>query len=728
MLEFLRKHQYGFMLVVAILVIIAFVFLYDKNTYSQGNVQRGTAFKVYGKGYGANYLQKLDSYYMLAGRLGMLDLADQLAGKRIKDGGLPLDFPTNLLILRKEARKLGISPSNEEARKELESLRIFADDTGRFDPTTFAAISKTLSDSNFKDADLMQIARDKITLDRVKELLSANFQPPVTEVEDVYASGNEEITAYALNRSLDDFLKEVTISDEEIAERYEEEKENLMSEEQRKFEYVHFQAPIFPKPSPPTPTPAAPLDLGGAKPGNDPTSLIQPKKPVTIPTPVSETEPKTESEAEAEADGNSATEALESGDEPVGEEAESAEATAPEPSAVTEEGAEAEADVDAEGDACGSPQDEPVSEDEPAFVENAEENAERVEEITAEVEEAAGDTETEEAAAGAATSLAEDLAETIKAGAETAAPVPAATSGAADPASAVTPAPVVPELTPAQKKEANTKFMAAVKEQYDATRDSEGEIDLEKLGAAFIAAAAGEKFSGTYGATELFTRDDVPAFLENAGPADEARRRNPLDVIFAGKEGALSNPEKFAIDDRVDYFIFRVTEIVEPNQLTLEEAKEQITETLKDEKAHAALEAALKEDAEKIKTEMAGENSFKVSADKLGIEYARHYKFVGRPKPEELGNYFGYSDLVTSTVPGTFSEPKIAGTTGYIVYVAAKDLADDPAANNKKLTISDQLRDGVKYQSYTVREGYGDQIFQAWLDHAVEKAEPSRKY
>ena len=52
MLEFLRKHQYRLMLVVAILTIIAFVFLYDKNTYSQGTVRRGTAFKVYGKGYG----------------------------------------------------------------------------------------------------------------------------------------------------------------------------------------------------------------------------------------------------------------------------------------------------------------------------------------------------------------------------------------------------------------------------------------------------------------------------------------------------------------------------------------------------------------------------------------------------------------------------------------------------------------------------------------------------
>ena len=60
----------------------------------------------------------------------MQDLAFQLAGSRIVENRLPLDFPINLMILRKEGRDLGISPSNEEARKELEGLRVFCGQTG----------------------------------------------------------------------------------------------------------------------------------------------------------------------------------------------------------------------------------------------------------------------------------------------------------------------------------------------------------------------------------------------------------------------------------------------------------------------------------------------------------------------------------------------------------------------------------------------------------------------
>lgn len=705
MLEFLRKHQYGLMLVVAILTIIAFVFLYDKNTYSQGPTQRGTAFKVYGKGYGANYLQKLDSYFNLAQELGLQDLAMQLAGNRIVDSRLPLDFPINLMILRKEGRELGISPSNEEARKELEGLQAFADSNGRFDPTIFAARTKSLSERNIKDADLMQIMRDKITLDRVKDLLASNFQPPVTEVEDDYAESNEEITAYALKRSLEDFRKDVQVTDEEIAARYEEDKETLLSEEKRKIEYVHFEAPIFPKPAPPAPSPIPGSGIGLQSPGastpNDPTSLFQPGTPKPA---VTEEPPAPDPSDEEASPGDAASdESPKAADAPDEEPAED------------------------EGDPCGSPQDEPALEEliEETADELVEETVEEAADEVAGALEEAADEAVEAQAAEAANGLAEEIAETVEG--DLAAPEPPApTPAAPNPVATTAPAAAVPTMTPEEKKAAKREFVTTVNSEYTAARSSDGAVDLAKLGESYLAAAAGKKFSGVHATTELFTREDAPQFLKDVRP--NRNNRNPIDLIFSTEKGDVSPPEKLSIEDREDWFIFRVLEVMEPKQLSLEEAKEQIAEKLKEEKAEAALKAALEEDAEKIKAEMAGKNSFKDSADKLGIEYARHYKYVGQPKPEELGTFFGYKDLIDSTVPGTFSEPKIAGETGYIVYVAEKELADDPAANNKKLTISDQLMDGIKYQQYTVSPGYGDLIFKAWLQDAYEKAEPSRKY
>ena len=421
-------------------------------------------------------------------------------------------------------------------------------------------MSKRLSERNFKDADLMQIMRDKITLDRVKELLAANFQPPVTEVEDIYAQGNEEITAYALKRSLEDFRKEITVTDEEIAARYEEDKETLMSEEKRKIEYVYFQAPIFPKPTPPAPTPPIPgasLQMPEADTEKDPTSLLQPSNRPVMPFVLAE-EP-----APAPATGEAAA------DEATGEVGSAAEATEP----ATDESA----DEATEGDPCGSPQDEPAEEAPvDALIEDLEQGAA---DATGAVDAAADAVDAAAEAAADATdgaaSLAEEIVDSLKE--ELSAPEPAAPTPGAPNTTPAPAAPAEPVMSPEEKKEAKREFVSTVNTEYNAARSSDGSVDLDKLGKSYLAAAAGKKFSGSHTTTELFTREDPPEFLKDVRPSRS--NRNPVDVIFGLKEGEVSAPERLSIDDREDWFICRVLEIVEPRQLSLDEAKEKLTET-----------------------------------------------------------------------------------------------------------------------------------------------------
>ena len=740
MLEFLRKHQYGLMLVVAILTIIAFVFLYDKNTYGQGNTQRGTAFKVYGKGYDSNKLQKLDSYYMLAGQLGLREIVTDLRGKRFVDGK-PVDFPLNLMILRHEGRKLGISPSNDDVQREVESMRIFSDEAGRYNPEVFKQVSERLIERNFQNADINQIIKDKITLDKLKELLTANIQPPVTEVDDAYADKNQKIIAYAIKRSLDDFKKDIEVTEEEIKERYEENKETLQTEEKRKIQYVYFKAPEFPKPPPPKPTPRpdgiSDINLRNPAFNRPPTSLVPRKRKPGVFDPLP-TKPEPDAGGESE-------EEQPSGD---GEEENSGTTTEGEADADTgtEEPATTDSDESVEedgGDPCGSPQDEAATDDEaPAAEDEAvDTNNEEAGTATTESTEAAattgdGDGETDPAIGDSAKTpkdLAEEVANTLKTEGEgttttTTPPAPKPTDVPAPKPTPGTGDAEPPKIyTETQKKDLTRKFMKTVKTKIDDALANKP-VDLDALGKDYMAAAATEMHSGSQGVTELFTREDAPDFIKNARPSGRAPA--PIETLFSLDEGELSKPTKLLILDREDWILYRVIEIVEPKPLTLEEAREDIKKELESEKADEALMAALEEDAEKIKAEMAGKNSFKESADKLGIEYALHYKFTDRPK--ELGNYFSYADLIGNTVPGEFSEAKRSGGDGYLVYVAAKALEDDPAANNKKLSIAGQLKEDRQptFANGAYKEGapgYNSQIFNAWLDRAFEEADPSRR-
>ena len=80
MLTFIRRYQYGLMLVVAIVVIIAFAFLYDANNYRSPEAR--TAFTVNGKTYNMADLDRMRNTYDLTRQLGLFDLLRDLVGKR----------------------------------------------------------------------------------------------------------------------------------------------------------------------------------------------------------------------------------------------------------------------------------------------------------------------------------------------------------------------------------------------------------------------------------------------------------------------------------------------------------------------------------------------------------------------------------------------------------------------------------------------------------------------
>jgi len=740
MLEFLRKHQYGLMLVVAVLTIIAFVFLYDKNTYGQGSARRGTAFKVYGKGYNENHMRELDSYYELGGRLGLSDMLMALrGGKRDDERDLWLDFPMNLHILRKEARDMGITPSNADAEKEIRSM---FSDSGSYNAEAFESAKEDLLRRGYHDSDIIQIVKDKVAFDRVRELLLANFQVSSTIVDDQYANRNEKVTAYAISMPLAKHLEAVTVSEEEIKERYEEDKLELMTDEKRKIEYVHFEAPTFPKPPPP---PKPPVRVPGAGPKKLPDNFLDginldsptpgaPNGGGTTITPLPEIPGLTTPAPEGTTEGEDGTEEVPAEETPASTE------DAPAPIEETTEDEATDATTEEE-DPCGAPQDEPVVDDpatepeatEPEATEPEATEPEATEPEATEPEatepETTAPVESTTPPAGTATSPAGTDTKPI----DSAAP-PEVKPAPGTPDPAAKPDPVVKLVPEDEKKKILNRFTTLADRLYNEMGE---DADLEALGKKYMEASKDEMFTGAYGASELFTSEEPPAFLKEARDSSGLVRE-----IFAATEGELSEFKMLAIEGREDWLLYRVTEVVVPVQLTLDEAREQLTEKIKREKATEALEEELKAEAEKIKTAMAGEKSFKATADELKIEYERHYQFKGRPT-EDPGDFQSYAQQIRETQPGLFSDPTVVikpgkddaeteknlkEAKGYIVYVAEKILdEDDPGIKNDKSEIEKQLVDGFVYQGRVYQAGYVHGIFKAWLDRAYVEAEAERK-
>jgi len=110
MIQFLRKNQRGFMLVVAVLTIIAFAFLYNTTQLEElADVSNPT---IYGKSLTPLMIDRQVKNYQLTMALGQYDLLQKLGGTSSDPDQALNDFVWNLLVLRHEAESLGVEPTD----------------------------------------------------------------------------------------------------------------------------------------------------------------------------------------------------------------------------------------------------------------------------------------------------------------------------------------------------------------------------------------------------------------------------------------------------------------------------------------------------------------------------------------------------------------------------------------------------------------------------------------
>jgi len=240
MLTQIRHIQKGVLVFVTVIIVVSFAFFYSDFDFVEGTLGRqDCVVKVYNRCYRQKEFQKLASHFDVSLELGMYDFAMVLFGENRMDRD-PTDFVMSLVILRREAEKLGIEPSAEEIKAAIPSLPIFQQ------PWVTAEIveNRILGPNGFTQGDLAQLVKDYLSFQKMRDLVSAGVAAVPSEAAKLYTRNHQRYTATVLRFDRNAEAEAVKVTDEDVKKYYEENQDDLKSEPKRGFDYVKF----IPKP------------------------------------------------------------------------------------------------------------------------------------------------------------------------------------------------------------------------------------------------------------------------------------------------------------------------------------------------------------------------------------------------------------------------------------------------------------------------------------------------
>ena len=152
-----------------------------------------------------------------------------------------LDDLINRRILLEEARRLGLSVSDEELRKAILEVPVFKDDKGRFvGDATYAEILK----ANNRTIDRFEgELREELLLQKLNNALLANIYVSDQEVERSYRDQTERAKIRYVQLPRNRYLQGEQIPEAEIRSYFDANKEKYRLPEQREVAYVLVEAP-----------------------------------------------------------------------------------------------------------------------------------------------------------------------------------------------------------------------------------------------------------------------------------------------------------------------------------------------------------------------------------------------------------------------------------------------------------------------------------------------------
>jgi len=236
----LRKNQRVLMLIVAVLTIIAFIFLYNTATIDElSSVQDPT---IYGRTLNPGAIDRQVKNYQLTVALGQYELLSKLGGASADRNEALNAFVWNLLVLQHEAKVFGVEPTVDQVADRIKTLPVFQTE-GQFDPTKYSAfVRDQLAPRGFTERQLEEVMRDAIRVERISAIVEAPVAVSEAEVREA-ARILRPVTSTVISFDAAEALAAVTVPDQEVATYFERNLPQLNTQETRAVQYVSFGLP-----------------------------------------------------------------------------------------------------------------------------------------------------------------------------------------------------------------------------------------------------------------------------------------------------------------------------------------------------------------------------------------------------------------------------------------------------------------------------------------------------
>ncbi|MEO0446540.1 MAG: hypothetical protein AAF191_10750, partial [Verrucomicrobiota bacterium] len=187
------------------------------------------------------------------------------------------------------------------------------------------------------------------------------------------------------------------------------------------------------------------------------------------------------------------------------------------------------------------------------------------------------------------------------------------------------------------------------------------------------------------------------------------------EIEFIGKvfdlDPASDNPLGAAETQKAIY-LFWLTKHEKPRELTLEEARDQVTERLKEQSAEEALTRTGDEAREKLVAELSmGGKTFEAAAASAGLEAKALKPFSRFGSPDDSDFASTITQLVRDLKGGELSDPQVLGDGSLLVFLESTTLPPRDSAPEDKQLIADSIRTRMVNQTYN-----------AWFTGEREKA------
>ncbi|MBV9391900.1 MAG: peptidyl-prolyl cis-trans isomerase [Verrucomicrobia bacterium] len=236
MLDTIRKRQRTLLTIITFVVIVAFAWFYNPASFRRGSRPDGSIGKLDGRSVTVADVQKIGRNVQLASALGYTDLLQGLVTDgRTQDQEI-LSFAWNLLILRAKAKELQIQPTADQIRNAEKALAAFQTD-GQFDVAKYQQfVDRALKPNGMTAGDLDEVVADNLRFAAVGQLVKSPL--PEGILRGLFEQLNQKLSVATIQFKRSDFIS--SVSDEEIKNHYEQQKQSLQAPEKRRVEYVSF--------------------------------------------------------------------------------------------------------------------------------------------------------------------------------------------------------------------------------------------------------------------------------------------------------------------------------------------------------------------------------------------------------------------------------------------------------------------------------------------------------